>query len=65
LGQVTPVLAGDLLVLNATFSDIELHRQQVLNPMSHAPTVPISTVEVHAAIDAVDALIVGLDKVPQ
>ena len=65
LGQVTPVLTGDLLVLNATFSDIELHRQQVLNPMSHAPTVPISTVEVHAAIDAVDALIVGLDQVPQ
>jgi translation initiation factor 2B subunit (eIF-2B alpha/beta/delta family) len=33
--------------------------------MSHSPTVPISTVEVQAAIEAVDALIVGLDKVPQ
>ena len=64
-GKVTPLLAGDLLALSGTFADIELHRQQVLNPMSHSTTVPISSVEVQAAIDAVDALIVGLEKVPQ
>ena len=64
-GVVTPVPTADLSAINVTFADIKLHRQQVLNPMSHAPTVPLSSVEVQAAIDSVGALTAGLQSVPR
>jgi hypothetical protein len=62
-GVVTPVPATVLSALNANLADIELHRQQVLNPMSHAPVVPLTGVEIQAAIDAVEALINVLQTV--
>lgn len=64
-GTVTPVPAVVLTALTTTFSDISLHRKQVLNPMSHAPVVPLTGVEVQAAIDSVQALINGLREVPK
>lgn len=60
-----PVPAADLVLINTTFSEIKLHRQQVLNPMSHAPVVPLTGVEVQAAIDSVESLINGLKMVPK
>lgn len=43
--------------------DIRLHRQQVLNPLSHSPAVSINKIEVQKAIDAVQSLIDALNKI--
>lgn len=64
-GLASPLPVADLAAINLTFSDIELHRKQVLNPMSHAPVVPLTSAEVQAAIVSVEALINGLQKVPK
>ncbi len=64
-GVATPVQVADLAAINSTFTDIELHRKQVLNPMSHAPVVPLTGIEVQAAIDSVEKLIDGLKLVPK
>lgn len=62
-GMITPVPAPDLAAISLTFTDIELHRKQVLNPMSHAPVVSLAGAEVQAAINSVGALISGLQKI--
>ncbi len=41
-GVVSPVPAAELAAVNASFEDIRLHRQQVLNPMSHAHAVSLT-----------------------
>lgn len=64
-GVVTPVPASALPAINSTFSDIELHRQQVLNPMSHAPVVPLTAIEIQAAIDSVEALMNAFHQIPK
>ena len=43
--------------------DIRLHRQQVLNPLSHSPAVSINKIEVQKAIDAVQSLINALNRI--
>lgn len=43
--------------------DIRLHRQQVLNPLSHAHVVPLSKPEVEQAITSVENLIEALARV--
>jgi energy-coupling factor transporter ATP-binding protein EcfA2 len=64
-GVASPVPAADLAAINLTFTDIELHRKQVLNPMSHSPVVPLTGIEVQAAINSVEKLIDGLRLVPK
>lgn len=59
-----PTHVDKLAKLNAAKTacdDIELNRQNVLNPLSHAHVVPITKVEVQAAIDAVSKLISSLE----
>lgn len=59
---------NELLDLNAASSacqDIRLHRQQVLNPLSHAHVAPLTRVEVDQAIQSVDTLITALGKIPK
>ncbi|HRH04704.1 MAG TPA: AAA family ATPase [Burkholderiaceae bacterium] len=62
-GIASPVPLVDLNVINSIFSEIELHRKQVLNPMSHAPVTPLTSIEVQAAIESVEKLIDGLDRI--
>ena len=64
-GIVNPVPAIELAAINTTFIDIEMHRQQVLNPMSHAPVVPLTAIEIQAAIHVVDTLIIQMGQIPQ
>ncbi len=46
-------------------SQIELHRQQVLNPLSHSPPVSVTKPEVEDAIKSVRDLDTALQKVPK
>lgn len=64
-GVVTPVRPTDLVAVNAALEDIRLHRQQVLNPMSHAHAVSLTSLDVHDAIASVKALINALQSVPK
>ena len=56
---------ADLAAITAIFTDIELHRKQVLDPMSHAPAVPLTASEVQATIDSVEAMIDALQLIPK
>lgn len=62
--KTDPAPTPDYLVLIhkalATCSDIRLHRQQVLNPLSHSSPVAISRIEVEQAIESVQNLIKAL-----
>lgn len=60
-----PPVQADLQGMKAALDDIKLHRQQVLNPMSHAPAVPLTALEVRAAIDSVETLVNSLQKIPK
>ena len=64
-GVVTPVPSTDLVVANTALEDIRLHRQQVLNPMSHAHAVSLTSLDVSDASASVKALIDPLPAVPQ
>lgn len=59
--KTNPVPAPDNLALMdkalLACSDIRLHRQQVLNPLSHSSPVAVSRIEVEQAIQAVENLI--------
>lgn len=61
----TPDELNDLNTALITCEDIRLHRQQVLNPMSHAHVVPLARPEVNLAIQSVDTLISALGKIPK
>jgi len=67
LTATTPAPTSDELNdLNAALTTCEvirLHRQQVLNPMSHAHVVPLTRPEVDLAIQSVDTLISALGKI--
>lgn len=60
-----PPVQTNLQATKTALDDIKLHRQQVLNPMSHAPAVPLAALEVRAAIDSVEALVISLQKIPK
>ena len=63
-----PPTTAELSNLSAAISagkDIELHRQQVLNPLSHAHVSSLTRVEVDQAIQSVDTLITALGKIPK
>ena len=61
----TPTEQIDLNAAIAACEDIRLHRQQVLNPLSHAHVVPLTRPEVDAAIQSVDTFISVLEKIPK
>lgn len=59
----SPSELNDLNAALTACEDIRLHRQQVLNPMSHAHVVPLTRPEVDLAIRSVDILISALGKI--
>lgn len=61
----TPVELNDLNTALSACKDIRLHRQQVLNPLSHAHVVPLTRPEVDLAIQSVDTLISALGRIPK
>jgi energy-coupling factor transporter ATP-binding protein EcfA2 len=69
LAATTPVPTPDeLIALNAAKSacdDIRLHRQQALNPLSHAHVVPLTKPEVELAIRSVETLCSALGRIPK
>ena len=61
----TSVELNDLNAAISACKDIRLHRQQVLNPLSHAHVVPLTRREVDLAIQSVDTLISALGRIPK
>ncbi len=61
----TPDELNDLNAALITCKVIRLHRQQVLNPLSHAHVVPLTRPEVDLAIQSVDTLISALGRIPK
>ena len=61
----TPVPPPEKNAALAVMSQIELHRQQVLNPLSHSPPVSVTRPEVEDAIKSVRELDTALQKVPK
>jgi energy-coupling factor transporter ATP-binding protein EcfA2 len=62
-GVLAPVPPTEKAAALAVMSQIELHRQQVLNPMSHSASVSITKPEVVDAIQSVRELISALAAV--
>lgn len=62
---ITPGPAVEKAAALAVMLQIELHRQQVLNPMSHSHSVSITKPEVEDAIQSVRDLIAALVAVPK
>ena len=46
-------------------SDGQSAGYQVLNPMSHAPAMPLAALEVQEAINSAEALVTSLQKLPK
>ena len=61
----TPNELTNLITALSACNDILLHRQQVLNPLSHAHVVALTRPEVDLAIQSVETLISTLGKIPK